>query len=330
MARERMRPEAAAPLPDWNEELARLSAEPERLPAPADSYLTPAGVLRAADRLVRAHGGRPVRIGVTREDRSIWAIHFGPIGSVRGVFLLSLLHACEWIGPLALLAAAERIVRESPDLPLLLVPIANPDGAARAHASVLNGRPRFLRGNARGIDLNRNFPVGHRPRGFMSSLPWVRPGPFALSEPETASIAALAREALPSIAISFHSFGRWFFYPPAHRARPSPGSEQHGRILENAGGAASIGYRSRQLGRWRSWFRAHGTEIDFLNDEVGSTAFLVEISGGGIGRWGVRRIALPFYWYNPPKPEAEIEKLAAFCARLVSGRPARPETPVSR
>jgi predicted deacylase len=290
---------------------------PGRLAPPADAYLTPAGILRAAAGLARERGGRIVGIGESREGRTISAFRFGPEAK-GGVLLISLLHACEWIGALTLLAVAERITRERADIPLTMIPIANPDGAARAEESVARNRPRLVRGNARGCDLNRNFPVGHRAGGLMSLLPWYRPGSHPESEPETAACAGIARAIRPAIALSFHSFGRWIFYPPSSTMRSWELTAAHAEILERAGRAGSIGYRSRQLGRWAWWFRAYGTEIDFLTGEVGALSYLIELSRGGILRWGVRRLIHPFFWYNPPRPKGEIERVAEFCARLVS------------
>lgn len=297
-------------------ELAARAGEPDRLPAPAGSYLTPDGILRRLADLCRAHAGEAERIATTIEGRCVWAFRFGPPAG-RGVFLLSLLHACEWVGALAVLDLAGRIAARHPDLPLTIVPIANPDGAVRARESAVCGRLRFPRGNARGIDLNRNFPSFHRREGFWAVWPWYRPGPSPASEPETAGIVELARRVRPAVSLSFHSFGRWFFFPPAHQRRMWEATGRHRASLERVGGARRIGYRSGQLGRWKFWFRAYGTELDFLCHDVDSLAFLVEVSRGGMGQWGARKLAIPFYSHNPRRPEPWIEELAPFCEALI-------------
>lgn len=73
---------------------------------------------------------------------------------------------------------------------LLAVPVANPDGAARA-----------TRQNARGVDLNRNFPTRWRKS---------RPGRYfgghqPLSEPETQALQGLIRAERPALIVSFHA-----------------------------------------------------------------------------------------------------------------------------
>ena len=88
-------------------------------------------------------------------------------------------------------------------------------------------------------------------------------------------------------------------------------------MLERGAIQAETGYRCSPLGRWAPWFRAHGSEIDFFDGEVGALAFLVEVSRGGIARWGLRRAAVPFYAYNPPEPGAEVTRVGAGLSRLI-------------
>ena len=74
---------------------------------------------------------------------------------------------------------------------LWVVPNLNPDGVARR-----------TRQNARGVDLNRNFPSDWQANGERGSPEY--PGPEALSEPETRAAAALVRRVRPDVTIWFH------------------------------------------------------------------------------------------------------------------------------
>jgi protein MpaA len=99
------------------------------------------------------------------------------------------------------LSRALRQLRE-PSLHCAVVVAANPDGLVRG-----------TRGNARGVDLNRNFPtrdwrsdpVAHRstlddPRDVLLS-----PGTHAGSEPETQALVGLIRELGPDAVIALHA-----------------------------------------------------------------------------------------------------------------------------
>ncbi len=91
-----------------------------------------------------------------------------------------------------------------------------PGGALRA-AVILCGNPdglrRGTRGNARGVDLNRNFPTSNwspEPVFYKSRANDARdialsPGSHAASEPETAALLSLLDRLQPRAVISLHS-----------------------------------------------------------------------------------------------------------------------------
>jgi hypothetical protein len=85
---------------------------------------------------------------------------------------------------------------------LTLVEDLNPDGSARAR-----------RGNARGVDLNRNWPA----RNF---VPSATNGPGPLSEPEAQAFHELVLQAQPELVIVAHAFGGRFFINFDGPARP--------------------------------------------------------------------------------------------------------------
>ncbi|WP_045216438.1 M14 family murein peptide amidase A [Desulfonatronovibrio magnus] len=85
----------------------------------------------------------------------------------------------------------------------IFMPLLNPDGLLLDNST---------RTNARGVDINRNFPgplwreVGYqRWKDFTSENPRYYPGPFAMSEPETMFLVELIRKFSPDAIISVHS-----------------------------------------------------------------------------------------------------------------------------
>jgi hypothetical protein len=282
-----------------------------------------------------AAGGTREEIGRSSEGRPIHAYRWrlppstggGPSGPAAGrdspgILLLSLLHPLEWIGLEAHLALLEGWLGLEPaqraltgTLPpgstIFSLPAAHPDGAALVQESLERGRARYLRGNAAGVDLNRNFPVSWRARNrLLKFWPFYRPGRAPLSEPETAALAHWIEGKPLALSLSLHSFGRAIFQPPSAGGGWPPPAERHHRLVQavlRQQGAA--GYRALALGQWAFWFRAHGTEIDFLSERTGGLAYLVEISAGGFGCWGARRLFDPFTFFNPPRPQEELARI---------------------
>lgn len=124
-------------------------------------------------------------IGHTVRGRPIPAYHLGERGYPK-VVLISTMHGDE--------AQTRQILRTLRDgkpvrkLDLWVVPVYNPDGLARG-----------TRKNARGVDLNRNYPYRWADLdGDYES------GPRAGSEPETRAMMRFLRDVKPRWLISFH------------------------------------------------------------------------------------------------------------------------------
>ena len=125
-------------------------------------------------------------IGRSVQGRPIVSMRMGSADPTVKVLVIGAIHGNETAGmritrrPIAL-GAPERVE-------LLIVPTLNPDGVAAR-----------TRGNAHGVDLNRNFPFDWRPlTGGEYS------GPRALSEPESRAAHRLILRERPDVTIWFH------------------------------------------------------------------------------------------------------------------------------
>lgn len=191
---------------------------------PADElapYPSPEGRATEVAALAARVGGELVEYGTSVEGRPLVAVRVPSTLSDRPrVFCGANIHGVEFIagrvaiGLLRALAdGAPRLVSLRSQAELWVVPSINPDGYARTFAAGGRGRLPHLRGNAHGVDLNRNYP---RPGGAGPSwLPGAgsdRPGdatyrgPHPLSEPETAALDRLFRAQKFVAAANFHSF----------------------------------------------------------------------------------------------------------------------------
>src|SRR5262249_20932335 len=159
-----------------------------------------------------------------------------------------------------------------PDTLVVAFPLVNVDGFLRVEERRRAGRTHFFtRGNANGVDLNRNWPTFFRRRTLASMVaPWIwRPGARSGSEPEVhallAELEALAARARIARALSIHSYGRVVLYPYGGRWRAPPLALRDAAVDL----AARLGYRAHQVSRWHPGAFAHGMEIDHLYARYG-------------------------------------------------------------
>ncbi len=265
--------------------------------------------------LVARAGGAESLVGSSVGGRALWRFDLGSRDpGAPAVLLTALIHGNEAVGSLALLDVIARLADTGERRRIVVMPIANPDGFAATMDRLRRGLPAWRRGNANGVDLNRNFPPallpGKKPSRHPLSgskwrrSPWYR-GPDALSEPESRAIAAVASDVRPSLALAFHSFGQLLLHPWGSDRTPHPRLPAY-RALADAflRGRPDSQFKVRQAA---SWYPMIGNLDDWLDTSFGTLAFTVEV--GRLDRRLIHpRAANPFWWANPVDPGPALEQ----------------------
>ena len=188
-------------------------------------------------------GRRTVALGRSVDGRLINAVETGDLDSAQKVLVVGCIHGNEPAG----IAIAQRLERTSPrGIDVWVIRVLNPDG-----------RAANTRQNARGVDLNRNFPWHwQRLEGVYDS------GSRPLSEPESRIAYRLIVRLRPRLSIWFH---------------------QHLRVVDDSQGSVPLERRFAHLvglpllpltdypGSVTSWEDHHFR---------GATAFVVELPAG--------------------------------------------------
>ena len=128
-------------------------------------------------------------IGHSVDGRAIRPVVLGDPAAAHRVLVVGCIHGNEPAG----MAITRRLIAAGAPAgtEIVVVPSVNPDGCARG-----------TRGNAHGVDLNRNFPSNWSAIGHPGSFQYS--GPHPLSEPESRYSVALIERLQPQITIWFH------------------------------------------------------------------------------------------------------------------------------
>ena len=183
------------------------------------------------------------KIGTSLDKRSIYCLQISNPKAKKKVILTAGMHGREYMNPYFVMDNIEDMLNHYDtssskkgytyrqlynEVCLYVIPMLNPDGisiaqqgakaiknkALRANVQKIQKRLgisyRYWKGNARNVDLNRNFPVGweklssYRKEGSSGSK--------AGSEPETKCLMNYIKKIKPSAVISYHSMGERIYW----------------------------------------------------------------------------------------------------------------------
>jgi murein peptide amidase A len=205
-------PTAATPLWQAGSELAAAPVSSPQAPGDtaqrelADWCAALSGRLQALPLRQCLQTGLQAGLGRSVRGVPLWSRDIVPTaGSARlRVLVLGGIHGDELASVNLVFDWLERVVAAPTDaIHWRMVPLVNPDG-------LLQKRP--TRFNARGVDLNRNFPT--QDWSTDAQAYWVNrtgkdprryPGPLAMSEPETRWVQQQVEQFQPDLIVSVHA-----------------------------------------------------------------------------------------------------------------------------
>ncbi len=293
-----------------------------------EPYRSPQAREESLDSLAGALNAEILTLGTSHEGRPIRAAHV-PGGDEGNVLVCAGIHGLEYIGTEVALGVLEALGRGEPAWRELrerariwVVPSLNPDAYARTWKQGGAGTLTELRTNARGVDLNRNFPLpapqkpvwfsfdGWRTGSDDPGNPFYR-GEHPLSEPESQALAGLLDRVAFRASVSLHSTMGTLIPPCVERWSDYRAYARLCRAFRRAQPEAGY-FRFSNF-----WFdRFTGELEDFQHATHGTWAICVE-------HWpaAARRRSKPpgperFWRSNPPDParwvENDLPGIAAF------------------
>lgn len=277
--------------------------------------------------MASAVGGEIVPYGESVEGRELRAVRVpGSSPGLPRVLCCANIHGPEFIGNrvatafLAELANDHRgkhwRLRDRSEV--WVAPCLNPDGYARTWSTAGFDNFQRLRTNARGVDLNRNFPLPPGKRRL--HVPWAGStvpgattfiGPAPLSEPETAGLDALLKTGDFHASANLHSF-MGTLIPPCLSAWDH--YKTYKRLCA-AYSSAQPGVRYRRLSSF-VFDTYTGEQEDHQHHNRKTWALCVEVFP--VGRSFRQHLRAPsvFWRFNPQNPDLwcanEIPALYAF------------------
>jgi murein peptide amidase A len=208
-------------------------------------------------------------IGHSVDGRAIQPVALGTPFAAHRVLVVGCIHGNETAG----IAIVRKLIEAGAPrgTEIVAVTSVNPDGCARG-----------TRQNARGVDLNRNFPSNWARIGRKGSFQWS--GPRPLSEPESRYAVLLIDRLRPQVTIWFHQHEGFV--------------RAWGQSIPTARRFAQLAAYPYQSIRW-----PFGTASNWQNHRFpGTASFVVELPAGPvppskIAVWvrAIRQIAVQGY-----------------------------------
>lgn len=185
-------------------------------------------------RLVHKYPGKAglSSLGKSYDGRDIWCLRIGSAYAGKRLVIDAAIHGREWKNTQILMRQAEEILREYNEhkdrfrnVCLYLIPMDNPDGVTISqygYQGIRNkklqkkvkkiGHFRRWKNNARGVNLNNNFPAGFSMKKKKKPDYATYPGKKARSEKETKALMKFIQKIKPNTVLNLHSTGSILYW----------------------------------------------------------------------------------------------------------------------
>lgn len=245
-------------------------------------------------------------IGKSEDGRNIYDVILGNENAQKTMLVVAALHAREYMTSLLCMNQIEYYLQNSQgkvdgkkvekvlsNMAIHYVTMANPDGVTISQSGIngihsaklrknlrkiRRGSTRVWKANARGVDLNRNFPYLFQRSGKRSSAGYT--GPYAASEKETKAIVSLIDDLRTETrlqgVVNYHAMGSIVFgdcrQSAAHSMKQAV-SKMYQVARSTTGYRSAAGYQgATALGRGcLREYVMYGLGIPSITVEVGRT-----------------------------------------------------------
>ena len=171
-------------------------------------------------------------LGESYDKRTIWCLRIGRKNASKRLFINASIHAREWLNTQILMRQTEDLLRgyrnyrkRFKNTCLYIMPMDNPDGVTIAQygfSSIRNKKLRKIckkaghadiwKANARGVNLNNNFPAGYKESEERNPHFMAYNGKKAGSEKEAKIMMKLVNDVKPTAVINLHSTGSILYW----------------------------------------------------------------------------------------------------------------------
>ncbi len=217
-------------------------------------------------------------LGKSFDDREIYRIIVGNKNAGRKLLFTGTIHGREYMTAKLLVKQTEYFLQnickngiENYDVAIYIIPMVNPDGAALCHRGINGIRNKKLKekllemkeedfmkwkSNARGVDLNRNFPAFWEEYQCEKQEPSSEQykGECPESEVETKFLTKLTRKEKFQATISYHSSGEVIYWDFGQQGKLREDTKKLAKIIGDTTGYELIeGWDTTAPAGYKDW-----------------------------------------------------------------------------